>query len=126
MLTAATTAMLAGAKTLWLLTGGQESRLSDFVPLVCPLKHFFGIECPTCGLGRSTFLAFNGELSAALELHPLGPVFLCALLISTFLAWFAPNLLNSGVKHLRTLGKRPLISWTAVGAYCLYGVLRQL
>ena len=126
VLTAATAAAFTGAQTLWTITEGKESRLGEFVPLVCPLMHFFGIECPTCGLGRSTFLAFNGELLAAASFHPLGPVLLIGLVLSTTAAWCAPQLLWTVLAHLRNLAKRPLFGWTAVGIYCLYGVLRQI
>jgi hypothetical protein len=126
ILTAATAATFTGAQTLWTLTAGNEGRLGEFVPLVCPLMHFFGIQCPTCGLGRSTFLAFNGEITLALKFHPLGPVLLCGLLTATALAWIAPNALRSSWIHLRQLTKKPVFSWSAVGLYCLYGILRQL
>jgi hypothetical protein len=125
-LTAVSAAAVTGAQVLWTLTDGNESRLGDYVPLVCPLMHFFGIQCPTCGLGRSTFLAFNGELAAAFAFHPLGPVFLCVLFIATLLAWVAPAYLVRSFAYLRNLLKRPVFSWTAVSVYCLYGVLRQL
>lgn len=126
ILTAATAAAFTGAQTLWTLTAGKEGRLGEFIPLVCPLKHFFGIECPTCGLGRSTFLAFNGEITAAFKFHPIGPVLLVSLLAATILAWVAPQFLTAGWNYLLSLAKKPLFSWTAVGLYCLYGVFRQL
>jgi hypothetical protein len=126
ILTAATAAAFTGAHTLWTLTAGNEGRLGEFVPLVCPLMHFFGIQCPTCGLGRSTFLAFNGEFALALKFHPLGPVLLCGMLTATALAWTAPESLRYGWNYLRKLTKKPLFSWSAVGIYCLYGIFRQL
>jgi hypothetical protein len=126
LLTPATAAVFTGAQTLWTLTAGRESRLGEFIPLVCPIKHVFGIECPTCGLGRSTFLAFNGEILAALNFHPFGPLLLVALLTSTVLAWISPNLLTAGLAKCREFARNPLFSWTAIGIYCIYGVFRQL
>ena len=125
MLTAATAAAFTGAQTLWTLTSGKEGRLGEFVPLVCPLMHMFGIQCPTCGLGRSTFLAFNGEIAAAFKFHPLGPFLFISLLGATILAWTSPQLLRAGCGYLRYIAKKPAFSWTAVGLYCLYGALRQ-
>ena len=125
ILTVATAAAFTGAQTLWTLTAGKEGRLGEYVPLVCPLLHIFGIQCPTCGLGRSTFLAFNGEIGAALKFHPFGPVLLLSLLAATSLAWVAPHYLKAAWDYLRSLAKKPLFGWTAVGIYCLYGLLRQ-
>ncbi|HEU4753096.1 MAG TPA: DUF2752 domain-containing protein, partial [Armatimonadota bacterium] len=43
------------------------------VPL-CPTAAFFGIPCPGCGLTRATLLLAQGQLGAALRVHPLVPL----------------------------------------------------
>lgn len=123
-LTAALTAGFVGGRILWFFTGGNETRLNEFVPLFCPLLHFFDIRCPTCGLGRSTFLAFNGQLAAALDYHFLGPLILILLCLATALAWTSPTLLKTIWTKVRTLISRPLVFWSLLTSYCLYGFLR--
>jgi len=46
------------------------------VPLRCPLAWIFGIQCPTCGLGRALIAAALGHGQESLRYHPLGlPLF---------------------------------------------------
>ena len=49
------------------------------VPL-CGLRHFFGIECPTCGTTRSLWHILHGRFSNAWLLNPAGFVVAIALL----------------------------------------------
>lgn len=47
-----------------------------YFPLKCPLRFLFGIECPTCGLGRSLVFAFSFQFERAHQYHLLGsPLF---------------------------------------------------
>jgi hypothetical protein len=53
--------------------------------LKCPLKTWFGFECPTCGLGRSVFCTWLGRYQEALSYHLLGPLaFWLVLIILVF------------------------------------------
>lgn len=49
------------------------------VPL-CGLRHFFGVECPTCGTTRSLGYILHGQFSTAWLLNPVGFVVAIALL----------------------------------------------
>lgn len=49
----------------------QGYRISFFV---CPLRHWTGIPCPTCGMTRSFMAIVRGDLSQALTEHLFGPV----------------------------------------------------
>lgn len=42
--------------------------------LVCPLRHWTGIPCPTCGMTRSFMAIARGNLSQALAEHLFGPI----------------------------------------------------
>ena len=55
------------------------------IPLLpCPVKHFFHLECPGCGLQRSILALLEGDLGKSLSFYPATiPIF--ALLIYTAL-----------------------------------------
>lgn len=49
-------------------------------PTLCPFALLLGYPCPGCGMGRSLWACFNGELISAFTYHPLGPPFLAVTL----------------------------------------------
>ncbi len=51
--------------------------------LICPIRHFTGIPCPTCGMTRSFMAIMRGDWSCALAEHLFGPVLFAAFLIAT-------------------------------------------
>ena len=57
-----------------------------FLPLKCPLSYFFGIQCPTCGLGRSLIYAWSGNFHLSLHYHFLGTLIYFSSYI--FFFWF--------------------------------------
>ncbi|MEA5616453.1 DUF2752 domain-containing protein [Cronbergia sp. UHCC 0137] len=42
--------------------------------LVCPIRHFTGIPCPTCGMTRSFMAVAQGDWNQAFIEHLFGPV----------------------------------------------------
>lgn len=46
----------------------------------CPLLATTGVECPFCGMTRSSVALGRGDLHASLAHHPLGPLVLAAML----------------------------------------------
>ena len=38
--------------------------------LPCPIKHFFGIECPGCGMQRAIIELLKGNLWDSIRLYP--------------------------------------------------------
>ena len=55
------------------------------IPLLpCPIKHFFHIDCPGCGMQRSILALLDGDFLKSLSLYPATiPIFV--LLIYTAL-----------------------------------------
>lgn len=47
----------------------------------CPLKLFFGIPCPLCGITRAFFALFSGDIAGAFYYHPLWPLILVAIIL---------------------------------------------
>ena len=74
--------------------------------VLCPLKRFFGIPCPTCGLTRAVAHLLRFELREAFEIQPLATSLVCLL---PLLALFSCVVL--GWRRTRTLGETVLRSW---------------
>ncbi|MEG1426291.1 MAG: DUF2752 domain-containing protein [Oscillospiraceae bacterium] len=37
----------------------------------CPIRNFFGVPCPACGLTHATLAALHGDFVGAFHYHPL-------------------------------------------------------
>jgi hypothetical protein len=62
----------------------MASRLGFSVSLwPCPLRHFTGIPCPTCGMTRSLLALAQGDWSASLSYHLFGVVLVGGLALMT-------------------------------------------
>ena len=46
----------------------------------CPVKYFFHIDCPTCGMTRAMFALFRGDFAAYIHFNPMALPFLLILL----------------------------------------------
>jgi hypothetical protein len=124
-----TAGFFAGLLALNFLTrrGWAVEEAARLMPLRCPLFFLTGIQCPTCGLGRSVVAALTGEIGLSLHYHPFG----VPLVVSTFLAlfgwWFFPQrlslFLSRSVSFLRT--KRSYLLFLVL-FYGLWGFLRNL
>ncbi|AFY45626.1 hypothetical protein Nos7107_5111 [Nostoc sp. PCC 7107] len=49
--------------------------------LVCPIRHFTGIPCPTCGMTRSFMAIGRGDLSQAVAENLFGPILFAGFVI---------------------------------------------
>jgi len=50
------------------------------IPIACGFRRATGLPCPTCGLTRGMVLALHGNLAAAWNVVPAGPVFILGAL----------------------------------------------
>ncbi|NLE88361.1 MAG: DUF2752 domain-containing protein [Myxococcales bacterium] len=73
---------------------------------VCPSAGWLGIPCPGCGLTRAALHLARGDLSGALQLHPLVPFAVPAFL------WFAWTAARS---WLGPEPPRPSPRWSRAG-----------
>jgi Protein of unknown function (DUF2752) len=88
-------------------------------PVVCPLRRFFGISCPTCGMTRSIVFLLQGRLADSVAVHRLG------WLMFAVIAAQIPYRVWCLAKR-RIVPYRPrLTEWTAV-AFTLLLVLNWL
>jgi len=83
------------------------------LPVSCPSRLLFGMNCPGCGMTRSVLLTLGGDLRGAFNVNPAGPVFVAALLLLAAQLLFAAYVSEGG-----TSVKRRLLSWASV-----YGVV---
>ncbi|NET39260.1 MAG: DUF2752 domain-containing protein [Cyanothece sp. SIO1E1] len=49
------------------------------IPYECPVRHFTGIPCPTCGMTRSLMAAMRGEWATSADHHLFGPILIVIL-----------------------------------------------
>jgi hypothetical protein len=101
---------------------GSPTELSRFSPLICPFQFFTGMDCPTCGLTRSTLCAWNGDFSQAFEYHFLGPI----LFVIATLTWFLfivgrQALLLHLLNRIKTLKASPSLLKITLLAYIVWG-----
>lgn len=109
-------AILFGFSLLLLLLG-------DVPPFrylaLCPL-HLLGIYCPTCGMTRAARALLRLDVSRALALHPLLPLFLAAVLYYE-IAWLASTANARPMpRHSR------LVFWILLAVFLVYFVLRNV
>ena len=57
--------------------------------VLCPLKRFFGVPCPTCGLTRAIVLLLRFDLRGAFEIQPLATSLICLLPLLTLVSCVA-------------------------------------
>lgn len=50
--------------------------------LICPVRHWTGIPCPSCGMTRSFMAIARGDWSQAVAQHLFGPLLFIVLLIA--------------------------------------------
>ena len=85
--------ILADAALARLLLQADTERvyfLGRPVLAACAFRRTTGLPCPTCGLSRSAVLALHGNLGAAWQVMPGGPVLVASVLaVALALVWYA-------------------------------------
>jgi len=83
-------------------------------PIICPLRRFFGIPCPTCGMTRSVVHMVQGRPSQSFAAHRLGSLVLAAILFQIpYRTW-------------RLTGRRRLPNHPRLAEFALAGFLLLL
>jgi hypothetical protein len=94
---------------------------------LCPFRAATGMPCPGCGLTRSLSCTLHGELAAAWDHHPFGPI-LAALLVAVGVLGLLPGAARTRLTDV--LVQRPRLAHglytTFVGAFVLFGAARLL
>lgn len=111
---AALLAALALARGLASASPSSVSVAGHRLPVLCPSRLLFGVNCPGCGMTRSVLLTLGGDLRGALWVNPAGPFFVAALiLLALQLILFAARTHAPGAD-----ARRRLLPWAAA-----YGVV---
>lgn len=86
-------------------------------PVVCPLKRFTGVSCPSCGLTRSWVHLAHGNFSESVAAHPFGLVLVVLLVLGVVgvVRWRVQRVEPPGVERmLRTRWAALLgVAWAA-------------
>lgn len=83
------------------------------LPVICPSRLLFGVNCPGCGMTRSVLLTLGGDLRGAFTVNPAGPVLVAALILLAAQLLFAAY-----ASEGNTSVRRRLLSWASA-----YGVV---
>ena len=82
----------------------------------CPIRAFFGVPCPTCGMTSAVIKLFTLDISGAFECHLLFPLAIIALLILIY-----------AKKPFLGSKKREKYFWTVIIiVFLLYYVIRLI
>ena len=115
-------ASVMAAVSLRAVGGIPPTTAAGWVPLRCPLHSFFGIQCPTCGLGRSLAATWMGDWGAALHFHPLGPVVGALVLAVWLLSWTSEPVRSTVPAWIDRTSRAPVARWAAGAAVVVYAV----
>ncbi|APB32402.1 hypothetical protein GlitD10_0101 [Gloeomargarita lithophora Alchichica-D10] len=92
--------------------------------LICPLYHFTGVPCPSCGLTRSFMAMARGDVLRAVQFHAFGPLLYGVfLLLGLHIMW--ELILNRAITipYWRWL-ERQRVHWGILGLFLGYYLLR--
>ncbi len=90
----------------------------------CPIRHWLGAICPSCGLTRSFRSLARGQIGLAIDYHLFGPIIFVGLAIAIA---HCLRELHSGYRvhtyYLQWL-TQPSAVLMAIGSFCGYYLLR--
>jgi hypothetical protein len=118
--------VLAGAGTFAAVCGAFvvgyfNPVTAGFFP-VCPLHALTGLNCPGCGLTRGFHAVFRGDISGALHLNALLPVYLF-IFAYLFAAMFSIAVRGRGLSFNIF---RPGFIWSFFIIAIVFGVVRNI
>jgi hypothetical protein len=91
-------------------------------PIVCLLRGFVGIPCPSCGLTRAFCALAHLELREALRYHALSPILFAAVVATPFVASYE-------IATRRAISRPWLFSsklaWVLAGLFLIHHVVRS-
>lgn len=121
----ATLAACQLAASAWLRPAGDHVVWPDGTSLdvLCWFRAVSGFDCPFCGLTRSFVALAHGDVRAALDWHPAGPLLFVAMAVFLVAAVVALVRRSAPVVERRGV----LIAMPAIAAVCVVlGVFRVL
>ena len=102
-------ASLAVARGLARATPAAVHVAGRELPVVCPSRLLFGVNCPGCGMTRGVLLTLGGDLRGALDVNPAGPFLVAALILLAAQLLLAARPAEGGAS-----ARRRLRSWASV------------
>jgi hypothetical protein len=118
--------------TAWLLSAGAALTLLVSLVLspdrasrtiLCPLRRWFGLSCPGCGLTRAFCSISRGELERAFDFNPFGFVFYALALYFLVRPLLPARVLEREERWMKT--RQPgIAALVFAGALLLFGLVR--
>jgi hypothetical protein len=87
----------------------------------CPLRHWLGIICPSCGMTRSFVAIVRGNWAQAIEYHLFGPLLFIGLGLTVLHSiWELKSGFYHPIFYLKWLGNPRLQLAIAIGFFAYY------
>lgn len=92
--------------------------------IFCPLRHWLGVICPSCGMTRSFVAIVDGDWRQAIDYHLFGPLLFCCLgLILIHWVWELKSGCHHQTFYLQWL-TNPRVQMATAIAFWIYYLLR--
>ncbi len=108
-------------------SGVSYQKISSVWFFPCPLKFFFGIDCPACGLTRSTLAALCLDFNISLSYHFLGiPLAIFSVFFWLILVLNKENVFLDILQNAKKNKYFNECRWLALGLYLISFFSRKL
>jgi hypothetical protein len=92
----------------------------------CPIRHWLGVICPSCGLTRSFVALASGRIDLALDYHLFGPIIFVGLAIAIGHCLYELKYGQPIRSFYSAWLTRPPVVLSLLGSFCGYYLLRLL
>jgi hypothetical protein len=76
---------------IWIYFNLSSNIIENKTAIVCPIKHFIGLPCPSCGSTRSVISLLKGNFAEAFYINPIG--YLIATIMVVLPLWIFSDVL---------------------------------
>ena len=92
----------------------------------CPIKSFFGLPGPGCGLSTAMIFLMHGDWKSAMTTHAFSPVFFVGLVVILLIVMLPRVLHRRAVHWIAELEKRTGFALFLLLSVLVYGIIRLL
>ena len=111
---------IAGAAIVQIVTTARSITLMD-----CPMLHWLGVPCPTCGMTRACVALLRGS-PEWIRLHALAPIALITIALLSLAAVLPASAQAGLADRVETVERRTALPALALAAVLLYWIVRLI